>query len=280
MRNWQMGPIIGFALLISSIVGLVQPSLTNTSLFHPEWSQEFLQKWILVFVFVAAIYMIVLQYIYRNTPITVISTDLTVTFGPDGSATFVREQLLRANQPRVTAYMSKHGPSSPNGKVDQTSITARAFCNGWHPGDSIELRTIGGTVEALHLFTQPLPFKWYMPLIPTWILNREPERLFSFVRKNVVKRHDKMRYETEFNVEKPMMNFTQAGRYQHLNLSIRLEFGAVQVQDFKVREIQNNGVIELQHEQDANNVRVVRVDKMTTGIIRITWTPVLNPVAA
>jgi hypothetical protein len=280
MKNWQLGHIISAGLLIGTIIGILQPAYSTDigltqlfmTLFHPGWNQEFLMRWLLVLAFAAAVYMITLQYIYRNTPITVIFTKLSVTFDTAGGAIFTREQLLRANQPNVTAYISKHGASSPTGRVVLESISASAYCSGWQGNDITELRPSGGTVEVLHIFTRPLPFSWYMPLIPTWILHREPEHLFKFIRKNVVQRRDEIHYENEFNVALPMMNFSQGLRYQHFNLSIHVNFGAAPFTDFKVREIQNNGLIDLQYEQLPNNVRVVRVDRMTTGTIRITWT--------
>jgi len=281
MGKWQLGHVISAALLVGAIIGILQPAYSTDigltqiflSLFHPGWNQEFLMRWLLVLALLAAIYMIVLQFIYRNTPITVIFTKLTVELGPNGSAVFRREQLLRANQPKVTAYMSRHGPSAPQGKILTERISVSAYCSGWDAKDTIELRMSGAQVEILHIFDRPMPFSWYMPLIPTWILNREPNRLFKFVRKNVVQRRDEVHYDQEFNVSQPMMNFTKVGRYQHFNLSIEVSFGNVAPQNFKVREIQNSGVFDMQFEQKPNNVRVVRLEKMTAGTVRITWSP-------
>jgi hypothetical protein len=45
------------------------------------------------------------------------------------------------------------------------------------------------SVEVLHIFDEPLPFSRYMPLIPTWILRCDPDRLFKFM--NVVQRGPK-----------------------------------------------------------------------------------------
>jgi hypothetical protein len=71
-----------------------------------------------------------------------------------------------------------------------------------------------------------------------------------------------------------MMNFTKVGRYQHFNLCIELNFGNVSPQNFK-GEIQNSGVFDM---QKPNNIRVVRIEKMRAGTIRITWTPPAQPI--
>jgi hypothetical protein len=70
------------------------------------------------------------------------------------------------------------------------------------------------SVEVLHIFDEPLPFSWYMPLIPTWILQRDPDGLFKFIRKNVVQLRDEVHCESEFYVSRPVMNFHRGWRYQ------------------------------------------------------------------
>jgi hypothetical protein len=75
------------------------------------------------------------------------------------------------------------------------------------------------------------------------------------------------------------MNFTYAGRYQHFNLSLTLNFPAGLPANFKAREIRNNGVTDVQFEQTGHAV-IVRVDKVGAAILRITWdNPNPNPEA-
>jgi hypothetical protein len=282
MQRRQYASLINVVLIAGTVVGILHPAYTSSdtsltqillSLFHPEWSQTFLMRWVLVLAFSAGVYVFAIRYIYRNIPITIISTDLTVTFGPDGSATLSRNQLLRANQPNVTAYFSRHGPSAPNGSVPMDRIRADAFCRDWDCANEVELRQIGQTVELLHIFDSGLPFRWYMPLIPAWILNRDPARLFPWVGRYIVRRSDEVHYQNEFGGPQPIMEFTQAGRYQHFNLTIRIHFLEVPA-DFKVRGIKNNGVLKLQYENPKNHnglVRTIHVPRMATGAIRITW---------
>jgi hypothetical protein len=280
MKNVGIGHVVAFVLLMGTVIGILQPAYSTDiglthiliSLFHPAWSQEFLMRWLLVIGFGFACYLITLQFIYRNTPITVVSTKVVTSFDKDGGAVHKRTQLLRANQPNVTAHISTHAPGAPNGKIIKEKARADALCYEWPGASYIELRALGGGgYEMLHIFDKPLPFSWYMPLIPTWILNREPERLFKFIRRRVVIRRDEMHYVDEYKIDQPTMNFTQAGRYRHYNLSIRLEFNDLAFRNFRVQEIQNNGVLNMQFDPESESVRVVRVDKMRAGTIRISW---------
>jgi hypothetical protein len=279
MRNVGIGHVVAFVLLMGTVIGILQPaystdiSLTHIliSLFHPAWTQEFLMRWLLVIGFGFACYLITLQFIYRNTPITVISTKVVTSFDKNGGAVQRRTQLLRANQPNVTAHMSTHAPSAPTGKIIKEKAKADAICYDWPGSSCIELRPLGAGYEMLHIFDEPLPFIWYMPLIPTWILNREPQRLFKFIRRRVVVRRDEMHYVDEYKIDQPTMNFTQTGIYRHFNLSIRLEFNDLQFTNFRVQQIQNNGVLNVQFDPESENVRVVTIDKMTVGTIRISW---------
>jgi hypothetical protein len=279
LKNIGVGNVLAFVLLMATVIGILQPaystdiSLTHIllSLFHPAWTQEFLMRWLLVIGFISACYLIMLQFIYRNIPITVVSTEIVTTFGANGSGVQKRTQRLRANRRNVTAYISNHAPSALTGKIIRDQMRAEAFCHDWPATSHVEIRAMGSGFEMLHIFDRPLPFSWYIPLIPIWILNRDPNRLFKFIRNKVVMRRDEIHYVGEFNSEQPLMNFTQAGRYHHYNLSIRLEFNELPFTNFQAREIQNNGVLNIQFESESENVRIVRVDKMITGTIRISW---------
>ena len=279
MKNWRVGHLINVVLLVGTVIGILQPAWSNDigltqiilSLFHPSWSQEFLMRWLLVLAFIALSYSAFIHLIFRNVPLTIISTKMKVTFGDDGAALIDREQLLRANQPNVTAYFTSHSPSAPNGSLLRDRMTASVYCHGWGVKDELELRGNEKKLEALHIFDKPLPYAWYMPLIPSFILNRDPSRLPKFLRKYVIVRKNEVYYLNEFNVPDPVMNFVPAGRYQHFNLTVELQFPHGIPNNFRAREIKNNGVTDIQPQQTANNCMVVRIDKVGAGTIRISW---------
>ena len=278
MRNLRWGPTINVVLLVGAVIGILQPAYSSDigltqitlSLFHPSWTQEFLMRWLLVIAFFALSYSAFIQFIFRNLPITIISTELSVRFGPNGQALMKRKQLLRANQPNVTAYFNSHGATASKGSISRDKIRGSVYCQDWNTNDSLELRGTEKKLEVLHIFSNPLPYAWYMPLVPTWILNRDPQRLFKYLRKYVVTRESEVQYENEF-ADDPVMNFTSAGRYQHFNLSIMLEFERSLPKNFKVREIRNNGVTDLTPQKTSEKSIALRVDKVSASTIRITW---------
>lgn len=279
MRNWRWATIINVVLLIGTIVGILQPAYSSNlsltqillSLLHPSWTQEFLMRWLLILAFIALGYSAFIQFIFRNLPITIISTDLFIRISPNGYARMKRKQLLRANQPNVTAYFNSHAASAPTATIPTGGIVGHVYCDGWNGKGSLELRGNDKKREVMHIFSKALPYTWYMPLMPKWILNRDPSKLFKFVRRYVVTRETEVRYENEFNHE-PMMNFNSTGRYQHFNLNITIEFSGQTIpSNFKVREIRNNGVTDLMHQNKSDNTVGIRVDKVSASTIRITW---------
>jgi hypothetical protein len=69
----------------------------------------------------------------------------------------------------------------------------------------------------------------------------------------------------------PVMNFHSAGRYQHFNFIITLEFEQRIPPNFKMREIRNNGVTDLMPKKLSDLSMEVWVDKVSASTIRITW---------
>jgi len=169
--------IINVALILGTIIGILQPAFSTNigltqiilSLFYPEWTQEFLMRWLLVIVLIASCYSFLVRMIFRKTPLSVIWTEAAIKFQKrDGSEVIsYKEQLLRANQPSVTAFFNSYTVGSTKGKLPHNRIESSAYC----AGDNIDhyLDISGketGTTEIIHIFKNSLPYIWYMPLIP------------------------------------------------------------------------------------------------------------------
>jgi hypothetical protein len=283
MFGYGIGQIINVVLIIGTAIGILQPAFSGNvgltqiliSLFDPTFTQEFLMKWLLMLAFLAACYTFIISIVYRNIPITVISTDITVTFlsGDFSEVHIYREQLLRANQPNVTAYFSSHTPSG-RGQIPHAQITAAAYCDKAGFQSDFEIfGEDGKKAELFHMFLDGLPYKWYMPLIPIWFLNNEYNKLPRFLRKNLVSRTNKVIYINEFNVEKPVIDFAFiTGRYHQHNITINLSFPHTpRPASLRVMRIKNNGVIKISPQIKANGDVLIHSHTIRMETIRITW---------
>lgn len=86
MFGYGLGRIINVVLIIgtATAIGILQPAFSEgtgftqivVSLFNFQWTQEFLMKWLLVLAFLAACYTLFTSIIFRNIPITIISTKI------------------------------------------------------------------------------------------------------------------------------------------------------------------------------------------------------------
>lgn len=280
--------IINVALILGTIIGILQPACSTNigltqiilSLFHPEWTQEFLMRWGLVIVLVASCYMFVIRMMFRNTPLSVIWTEAEVNFlKQDGSEVKShRKQLLRANQPNVTACFNRHTVSSANGKTPHNRIELAAYCVNTKLNDYSDISgNETGATDIIHIFRTPLPYKWYMPLIPKFVINRHYDRIPMFIRKYLVLRYLFVVYENEYNVRKPVIDLkSDSVAYQHFNLRVTIDFGEGTIpSDLTVRRLNNSGcgVIDVLFEKrPADHCVVIRLDKMTIETLRITWT--------
>jgi hypothetical protein len=71
---------------------------------------------------------------------------------------------------------------------------------------------------------------------------------------------------------------TTSGLYHHFNMMIEINFDQRPIPDsLRVRRIQNNGVTDVNFEKRPNNLVVMRIDRMRTETLRITWTQVPAP---
>lgn len=134
----QISKFINFVLLASTIVFLLYPafhddkSITQIirSLLEPNLTIEFMARWLVVLIFVGTLYISVLGFIYRNTPITVIATAIEIKYlDKTGRRVEISKvQHFRTNQKNVTAYVTSHNPTSEAGSVIKSEIGASMYC--------------------------------------------------------------------------------------------------------------------------------------------------------
>lgn len=275
--------LFNWAILVAAIFGIIYPAFFDPHLsltqilislvdFH-EPTLGFWMRWLSVFVLIGAAYILITGWLYRNLPLSVISTRLDIYFeNPDGSSVRIdREQYLRANQPEVTAYYVSCRPTSPNGRIAEDSINCSVYCDGNNFQNDLDLHgTETRGFEVMHSFGRPLPYASYMPFIPRWILNREPERLFRLFRSKVVVRRMSLTYVNEFNVPKPSMSFI-AATYPHYNITISIHFPPNHNnRNLRARRIKTNGVVEMQWRR-RENVCHIFIDRLENETLRITW---------
>lgn len=282
MFKERAGKIFNVFLILGTVIGILQPAFSSDvgltqiilSLFEPQWSQAFLMRWLFVLVFIASSYNLILGMIFKNIPVTVISARIDVRFkSNDGSLVEIqREQLLRANQPDVTAYFSKHVPGQTNGTVPFDRITASAFCESRNLADTFEVYgEEHRQAEVIHKFGQSLPYAWFMPLVPNWFLNRDYNRIPKFFRKYVVVRRITVFYANEYNVPKPVMDFNVINLYRHFNMYVNINFnGMGYPAAFAARRIKHNGIVDVPIERENNTARI-RLDRVRAETLRITW---------
>lgn len=133
----QLWKLINWALIAGTLIGILQPaffenkSLTQiiVSLLEPELSQGFLMRWLFFIAFLGAAYVLIIDLIYRNRPVTVIRTRFEVRHITDDGSTveIYREQLLRANRPGVIAYFTRHSPDTPTGRIIGSAIIGSIY---------------------------------------------------------------------------------------------------------------------------------------------------------
>ncbi|GJD65061.1 hypothetical protein [Methylobacterium frigidaeris] len=240
---------------------------------------NFAMRWLSLLVLVASIYTLIIGRIYKNIPISVISTIFTINFEDEAGqrVQFDRKQLLRANQTNVTAYFFSARPTSDNGIVVENSISGNVFCHGRDIKDSLEwFGTEKKGFEIIHNFGRSLPYAWYMPLIPIWILNRESKLLFGFIRSHIMTRRVTIRYENEFNNTRPTMKML-AGTYSQHNITIILNFHKDNPPtSVKAIRIKENGVLEVGLEEESPSCYKLYLPELRNEILRLSWVPDAN----
>jgi hypothetical protein len=279
----RFGRLLNWVVLVGGIAAILWPafidehkSLTQIliSLFEFERTLNFAMRWLAVILVIGALYILITNRVYRNIPISVIWTKLHVFFDEgDGSRVRVeREQALRANQTNVTAIFITARPGTPEGRVVRRAITGTVYCaNDQFPSRIQTHGTEQKGFEIIQMFGRPLPYSWYLPLFPMWYLNREPEKLWGFLRRMVPIRRLTILYENEFNVPEPSMSF-MAAIYPQFNVEIVLHCKPNHdLKNIQVLRIKNNGVVEVSFRSTGAGVHSMYLDRMQNETVRITW---------
>jgi hypothetical protein len=281
----RYGRLLNWAVLVAAVIGIIYPaffderlSLTQILISLIDFQSVtlgFMMRWLSVIVLCGAAYILITNWLYRNLPISVIWTRVDVYFdSPDGSRVRVdREQALRANQPGVTAYFLSCKPNAENGRVSERDITGSVHCGDVAFQDHIDLHgTETRGYEIMHTFGTALPYAWYMPLTPVWVLNRQPERLLKCFKRKVPIRRMSITYTNEFNVPKATMSFIAAIYPQH-NVSIYFHFPQGNaVRNLQAKRIKSNGVVDVRPRDQGNSNFLLYLDRLENETLRITWT--------
>lgn len=284
MTKHGIASAINFGLLVGTAIGILVPAFVDNksltqiivSLFEPELTQSFLLKWLILIIFILCLYIFVLERMYKNTPITLISTGIDIDFiKNDGSEVRVRRtQLLRANQLNVSAYFMKASATSPSGRIPKANIHAQIYCDDRNFNSS--LRIFGresGQLNIFHRFGGALPYSWYLCLIPAVLMNHDHDKMPSFFRRRIAQRKFEHVYIDEYNVEFPCIAFT-AEKYPQKNLSITIDFNGLNPKDIEVWRVKNNVVIDMNYKKEnGSDVVKIFVSKLQEETIRIMWKP-------
>lgn len=278
----ELGKLFSWALLVAAVCGVIYPafldehlSLTQIilSIFSPELTISYAMRVLCTIVVICIAYLLSINRIYRNIPITVISTTADIKFhDADGKhVSFNRTQLLRANAPNVTAYLFQISPSTPAGTCPGTEIFVDTFCDNLGFVSTIDKHGSDASgYEVIHEFGRSLPYRWYMPLIPSFLLKRDRKYMATFIRSNIVKRTQTNVYLNEFNVPNPVIDFTAATYPQH-NIEINIHFSERRPSNIKVRRIQNRGVVSIPVENSGTTSIKASLERLQNETLRISW---------
>lgn len=280
MRHRSLFQLISGAVFIASLVSFLQPAFVDNktltqiivSLAEPDWSQAFFMRWIIVVLLAASTYVVIVDRIYKNVALTVVQTKFELNLmNEDGSiAEIRREQLLRANRPDATAYSSIH--CVDNGTMPRTYISSSLYSPDINISSTMDLfgKDEKG-YEALQLFSAPLPYAWFMPLIPIRFLRGDHNNLPKFIRKNVILRRQTIRYVDEYNVKEPVCDFIAQQYIQH-NVTVSVRFCGKIPDSLRIRRIRHAAVINVDFDRRENGqVAQVSIDKLSGETLKITW---------
>jgi len=120
-----------------------------------------------------------------------------------------------------------------------------------------------------------MPYAWFMPVIPIWLLRADYDHLPRFFRKYVVRRTNSVIYENEFNIEPPVMQLTSEA-YPSYNLVVSVDFSAaahMPADDAIVAlRIKNHAVTRIRPDYDQVKKKIVfRIDELRNERLRISW---------
>jgi hypothetical protein len=283
----SFGYIVNRAILVAGIAGIVYPAFLEgpsgtpppsftqaiIALFlEPRLQLGYFMRLICLFVVIAFGYIVIIDWLYRNLPITVVQTRIKIEFNRDYRVAVVnREQILRANQDGVSAYFSEIAPTAPSGATPKADILMDASCYGSTLSNDTKMRGSDDRgYEIIHDFGINIPYRWYMPLIPAWALKREIGQIPAFLRRNLVRRTQTVVYIEDFNVENPSMSFT-AANYPQRNVSVTVEFEGPIPKDFYVIRIKSRAVVKVGYHRENNHFVSLDIDRLESETLRFGW---------
>ncbi|WP_158814544.1 hypothetical protein [Methylocapsa sp. S129] len=272
--------LLNWAFLVAGVIGLIYPafleppqSLTQiiTSLLHPELTAAFALRWLCVVIVGACIYMLAIRSMYFHRPITIVESKIKYTFFDNRGSVLIsdRKQILRANQSNVSACYSGASPTNSTGRVRRLEVSS--YC---HDGDVKNLVELVGSevkgYEIIQEFGRPMPYGWYMPLIPIWFINSDYDRNFRFIKKNLILRGQTVEYHDDF-VDDPCLIEIEASQYPFRRIRLDIDFGPFGLPaDLKFRRVQANGVLNL-NPNISGTTAGIYIDRLQHETLRISW---------
>lgn len=189
---------------------------------------------------------------FRKRPFTSLHTDLTITVLDEYGATakVERDQLLRVNQPGVTAYRSNSSANAPNGKICFDKISCSAKGPSYQDGNKFLVNGTDKGVEIFQRFGKPLPYNPFFPLIPKFLLKILGTDHNYLINHNIIRRYQSIEYDNEYDIEEPEFNLTIV-RTPHESINVKMVFlNGSEPLDVKGFFIQGMGVKDLDIRKD------------------------------
>ena len=237
MRQWfrLISLFLSPIFLVSAIFGIVGADNLNTAW---QWFSTTAIPWIvllltlenllLLLLIVVSVYAFLRSVKKPEWPIEVLSTKVSITVDPTDHSKYkvFTEQYLRANRPDVSAYYNKVVPS-PNGEIFENISTSIDGYGGTvieqEPDSPLRIGTVKSGWDCIQVFKQPLPFPFYAPLVPSFMLaKQEPQRMSSLLRQMVVRRTTTVNFKDDPDIRLQYHQIVSQ-RYPHRNITIILE---------------------------------------------------------
>jgi hypothetical protein len=285
----RFGPLVSATIFVAALAGIIYPAFIEVpsgairppsptqilvGLFlQPELTLAYFMRVLFFVAVLISAYIFVVNLMYRNLPITVVQTRIKMDFSPDyAHAVIRREQILRANQPNVTAYRTEIRPIAA-GTTPRTDINVGLYC----PDQNVafnEPPLFKGSdqtgYEVLQRFGRNMPYKWYVSLIPSCFLRGDLDRMIGPIKNNLVKRTQTSVYKDAFLNPDPTMSFIAAS-YPQRNISMELNFQGKVPSTFYAIRIKNNGVVDVKTDNSSDNSRKLSVDSLQNEALRFGW---------
>ena len=238
MREWfrlatlLLSPI----LFVSGIIGIVGTDNLTTAwqwflTTAVPWTVPLLtlENLLLLLLILVSTYAFLRSVKKPRAPIEVLSTNISVTVDRNDHSkyTVFTEQYLRANRPDVSAYYYTFSPS-PNGEVFGNISTSIDGYGGTvieqEPDGLLQVGTEKSGWDCIQGFKQPLPYPFYAPLVPSFMLaKQEPQKMSALLRRMVVRRTTTAHFKDDVNM-KTRYHVIAARRYPAREITITLAF--------------------------------------------------------